>query len=116
MIKYLTTALFLLIAATAQAQNPRADTSVLLAVYNTGICFKLIPADFGGSLTEDLIAKMVMSFDTVIVLKENGPKDSTGRKPIRYIVERKCDKMSSNLEGKVVVMELNKDCDVTQTV
>ena len=48
MIKYATIALFLLIVATAHAQNPRADTTVLLAAYNTGINFKLIPADFGG--------------------------------------------------------------------
>jgi Secretion system C-terminal sorting domain/PA domain len=117
MIKYITTALFLLLAATTiHAQNPRADSSIAMSVYNTGVGFKLIPADFGGVLTTDLVATMVMSYDTVMVLKDSGKKDTASRKAIlRYNVVRLCDKMSSGLKDKIVVMELNKDCDVTQT-
>ena len=117
MIKYITTALFLLtVASTSRAQNPRADTSTLMSVYNTGVAFKLIPADFGGSVTTSLVATMVMSYDTVMVLKDSGKKDTVSRKVIlRYKTERRCDKMSSGLKDKIVVMELNKDCDVTQT-
>jgi hypothetical protein len=85
-------------------------------VYNTGVSFKLMPADFGGVITTNLVATMVMSFDTVMVLKENGKKDTASRRAIlRYKVERRCDKMSRGLKDKIVVMELNKDCDVTQT-
>ncbi len=116
MIKYITTALVLLAITTSRAQNNRADTTTLLSVYNTGVGFKLIPADFGATVTQaGLVAVMVRSYDTVMVLKENANADSTGRKPIRYKVERQCGKMSRGLKGKIVVMELNKDCDVTQT-
>ena len=116
MIKYVTTALFLLtLASTSHAQN-RADTSIALSVYNTGVSFKLIPADFGGVITTDLVATMVMSYDTVMTMKDSGKKDTASRKTIlRYKTERQCDKMSSGLKDKIVVMELNKDCDVTQT-
>jgi hypothetical protein len=116
MIKYLTTVFCLLMAAMSYAQGTRADTSTLLSVYNTGVVFKMIPADFGGIITTNLVATMVMSYDTVMVLKENGKRDtSSGRAIIRYKVERRCDKMSRGLKDKIVVMELNKDCDVTQT-
>jgi hypothetical protein len=116
MKKYLTTALFLFFAATSiLAQNPNADTSMVLSVYNTGKNFKLISADFGSVVSTTLVGTMVRSYDTVMVLKENGQRDTTGRKPICYKVERLCDKMSKGLNDKIVVMELNKDCDVTQT-
>ena len=115
MTKYLIIALVLMSTIRSQAQNPRADTSVLLSVHNTGTRFKLIPADFGTTVTQDLVGVMVRSYDTVMVLKENGGADTSGRKPIRYVTERRCNVMSQNISGKIVVMELNKDCDVTQT-
>jgi PA domain/Secretion system C-terminal sorting domain len=117
MIKYITIALFLLtVASTSPAQSPRADTAMLMSVYNTGVVFKLTPADFGGTVTTSLVATMVMSYDTIMVLKDSGKKDTVSRKTIlRYKAERRCDKMSNGLKDKVVVMELNKDCDVTQT-
>ena len=105
----------LLTIATSPAQNNRTDTTTLLSVYNTGTGFKLTAADFGTTVTRNLVAVMVRSYDTVMVLKENTRADSTGRRPLRYKVERRCDKMSRGLRGKIVVMELNKDCDVTQT-
>jgi hypothetical protein len=82
MIKYITVALFLLtVASTSHAQNPRADTSMFMSVYNTGVAFKLVPADFGGRVTTSLVATMVMSFDTVMVLKENGKKTPQAAEP-----------------------------------
>jgi Secretion system C-terminal sorting domain/PA domain len=114
MKKYITAALVLFTIATSHAQNNRPDTTTLMSVYNTGTGFKLIPADFGTAVTQNLVAVMVRSYDTAMVLKQNAGADTTGRKPIRYKVERRCDKMSSGLTGKIVVMELNKDCDVTQ--
>jgi PA domain/Secretion system C-terminal sorting domain len=115
MKKYITAALVLLTITISRAQNPRTDTSTQLSVYNTGVRFKLVSADFGGTVTQDLVATMVRSYDTAMVLKENAGADTTGRKPIRYKAERRCNKMSGGLKGKIVVMELNKDCDVTQT-
>jgi hypothetical protein len=115
MKKYITTALMLFTVTIIHAQSTRTDTSTQLSVYNTGARFKLVSSDFGGTITQDLVAVMVRSYDTVMVLKENARVDTTGRKPLRYKVERRCDKMSRGLKGKIVVMELNKDCDVTQT-
>jgi Secretion system C-terminal sorting domain/PA domain len=116
MIKYLTTAFCLLMGASLYAQGTRADTSTVLSVYNTGVCFKMEAADFGGVVTTTLVGTMVMSYDTTMVLKDSGKKDTISRRAIlRHKVERQCDKMSRGLNGKIVVMELNKDCDVTQT-
>ncbi len=116
MIKYLTTAFCLLVAASTYAQGNRTDTSMVLSVYNTGTCFKMEAADFGGVVTTSLVGTMVMSYDTTMVLKDSGKKDTVSRRAIlRYKVERQCNKMSRGLNGKIVVMALNKDCDVTQT-
>ena len=116
MIKYLTTALCLLVAASTYAQGNRTDTLMVLSVYNTGTCFKMEAADFGGVVASTLVGTMVMSYDTTMTLKDSGKKDTITRRAIlRYKVERQCDKMSRGLNGKIVVMALNKDCDVTQT-
>jgi hypothetical protein len=114
MIKYITTALMLLAITSLRAQNAR-DTAIQMYVNNTGVRFKLIAADFGRALTQDFVGTMVRSYDTVMVLKANTNADSTGKKPLRYTTERRCDVLSQNVAGKIVVMELNKDCDVSQT-
>ncbi len=102
-----------LVALTSQAQSQRADT-LGMVVMSTARNFMLSTADFGGNLTETLIGDMVRSYDTVIVLKNHDKVDSTGSKPLRYIEERRCDKMSSDAKDKIVVIDINKSCDVTQ--
>ncbi len=105
----------MLCAITAlSAQNQRADT-INLSIYNTGMRFWLTQAEFGGKVTENLFADMVMVYDTIILRKETGNADTTGRKPKRFVVEHRCDKPFGNLKNKIAIMELNKDCDVTQT-
>ena len=105
----------LLTAATiSQAQSAQADT-FYLSVYNTGARIEITPADFGGKVTQDLMGTMVRAFDTVMVLKQNGATDSTGKKRIRYESERRADRISKDIKDKIVVMELNKDIDVTLT-
>ncbi len=74
MIKYATIALLLLTVATASLAQNRADTSIALSVYNTGVSFKLMPADFGGVITTDLVATMVMSYDTVMGIERQWKK------------------------------------------
>jgi PA domain len=113
MIKYLTIALFLLMAAsTSQAQSQRSDT-MTLAVFNTARNFMVTSADFGSDLTQDLIGTMVMAFDTIMVLKEHTVKDSSNKKPLRYQMERSATKLS-DVKGKIALIDYNKDYDVTQ--
>ena len=108
--------LFILLSAAtiSQGQSVKADT-FYLSVYNTGARIEITPADFGGKVTENIMGTMVRAFDTVMVLKANGATDSTGNKRIRYEAERRADRISKDLKDKIVVMELNKDVDVTQT-
>ena len=108
--------LFMLLSAAtiSQAQSAQADT-FYLSVYNTGARIEITPAEFGGKVTQDLMGTMVRAFDTVMVLKANGATDSTGKKRIRYEAERRADRISKDIKDKIVVMELNKDVDVTQT-
>jgi hypothetical protein len=102
-----------LVALTSQAQSQRADT-LGMVVMSTARNFTLSTADFGGTISETLIGDMVRSYDTVIVLKNHDKVDSSGRKPLRYIEERRCDKISGDIKDKIVVIDFNKSCDVTQ--
>jgi hypothetical protein len=113
MTKYLTIALVLLACARSTAQSSRNDT-IRLSVYNTGLVFDLSKAEFGGAVTQTLVAEMVRSYDTIIVRKDVG-RDSSNRQKVRYTVERDCNKMTADLKDKIAVMELNRDCDVTLT-
>jgi PA domain/Secretion system C-terminal sorting domain len=104
-----------LLWANSHAQNnARADT-LGMAVLNTGRNFTVSVASFGGNPNRDLIGEMVRVYDTVRLLKERSNPDSTGRKPMIFQEERRCDKFSGNVKDKIALIELNKDCDVTRT-
>jgi Secretion system C-terminal sorting domain/PA domain len=105
--------LVFLIAMISTAHSQRADSSTL-AVFNTARNFTVLSADFGSAITQDLIGEMVMATDAIMVLKEHTQADSSGKKPMRYQLERRADKISSNLKDKIAVIDFNKDYDVTQ--
>ncbi len=105
--------LVLLVSMISTAHSQRADSSTL-AVYNTARNFTVLSADFGADITQDLIGEMVLATDAIMVLKEHTQTDSSGKKPMRYQAERRADKISSNLKDKIVVIDFNKDYDVTQ--
>ena len=113
-MKNIITIALLFVATISQAQSVKADT-FYISVYNTGARIEITPADFGGKVTQDLIGTMVRAYDTVMVVKANGATDSTGKKRLRHEAERRADKISKDIKDKIVVMELNKDVDVTQT-
>jgi hypothetical protein len=113
MKKILTIALSLF-TIICHAQKPNKADTTTLAVLNTGRNFILTEADFGVAPTEDLIGEMVMAFDTVMVLKEHAKKDSSGKKMIMHQLERRANKISSNLKDKIALIDFNKDYDVTQ--
>ena len=117
MIKYLTLALVLLAVATSSAQAVRGDTTTL-GIYNTGARFLLTRADFGTQTATDILADMVIAYDTVQIATV---VTDTGRSSrVRQSYEKRCNSiagLSRNRElfkDKIVLMELNKDCDVTQ--
>lgn len=103
----------MLIAMISTAHSQRADSSTL-AVFNTARNFTVLSADFGANITQDLIGEMVLATDAIMVLKEYTQVDSSGKKPLRYQLERRADKMSNNLKDKIAVIDYNKDYDVTQ--
>ena len=118
MIKYITAALILLTITTSQAQNNRADTTIL-GIYNTGMRFTVTRADFGTQTATELIFDMVLAFDTVKVITSVADTTRGGRKQ-KHSYEHRCNYLSGvqgNAElfkDKIVLMELNKDCDVIQ--
>ena len=116
MIKYITAALLLLTAANSEAQNNRADTT-LLGIYSTGAGFTLTRADFGIQTATDILTDMVMAYDTVQV---STTVTDTAHSRVRQSYEKRCNTISALVtnkgyyKDKIVLMELNKDCDVTQ--
>ena len=100
-----------LIAATNYAQTQRADT-IVLSVYNNNMRYMLTPADFGpATLSQNITGEMVAAYDTLISIK--GKADSTKNKTPRFDITRSCNKPLGDLKDKIVLMDLNKDCDVT---
>ncbi len=115
MTRYIIIALWLLSTATiSKAQTLKPDT-LYLSVFNTGTRLQLTQADFGGNITQDLIGTMARAFDTVMVMKQGTSTDSTGKKRMEHQAERRANKISKDLKDKIVVIELNKDVDVTET-
>ena len=113
-MKNIITIALLAVAVISHAQNQAAADSSQIAIFNTGRNITVLSTDFGGVLTADLIGDMVMAYDTVMVLKAHTVRDSSGRYPMRYQSERRATKISSNLKGKIAVIDYNKDFDVTQ--
>ena len=117
MIKYITTALVLLVIATSIAQTGRADTTTL-GIYNTGARFLLTRADFGVQTATDILADMVIAYDTVQIATIVA---DTARPRVRHSYEKRCNSISGLAQNsalfkdKIVLIDLNKDCDVTQT-
>lgn len=114
MKKNIITLLTLLMVATAGiAQNNKADT-IVLSLYNNGTRYMLTLADFGPTaLTQNILGEMVAAYDTVITIKDKTKIDTAKNKDPRYDITRVCNKPLGDLKNKIVIMDLNKDCDVT---
>ncbi|MDZ7878909.1 MAG: T9SS type A sorting domain-containing protein [Saprospiraceae bacterium] len=113
MKKILTLAL-LWAAISVQAQ--RRDT-VVLSVYNNNQRFMLYPLPFGKDKPDKhFTAEMVMALDTVHKLETSTRRDSSGKYPKRWRTLRECGKLPKNVKGKVVLLRLNPDCDISTQV
>ena len=100
-----------LITIFGYAQNQKSDTLVL-SVYNNNSRYMLTLADFGPTaLTQSITGDMVAAYDTIITIK--GKADSTKNKDPRFDITRSCNKPLGDVKNKIVIMDLNKDCDVT---
>ncbi|MDZ7879245.1 MAG: T9SS type A sorting domain-containing protein [Saprospiraceae bacterium] len=99
----------------AFAQN-KADTTQL-GVYSTGARFAITRADLGAQLPTTLIGEMVVAFDTVKVIARVADSSRSKQKhsytrQCNYIAYLKAN--SAAYKDKIVLMDLNKACDVSQ--
>jgi Secretion system C-terminal sorting domain/PA domain len=102
---------FLTVALSGYAQKQKGDTLVL-SIYNNNTRYMLTLADFGPDvLSQSITGEMVAVYDTVLTIK--GKADSTKNKLPRFEISRSCDKPLGDVKNKIVIMDLNKDCDVT---
>ena len=77
----------------------------------------LYPMPFGKDKPDkDFSAEMVVALDTINVLQTATQKDSSGRYPKRWMTQRKCGKLPTNVKDKVAILYLNKDCDISTQV
>jgi Secretion system C-terminal sorting domain/PA domain len=115
MIKYLFTALSLFcVLSTANAQ--KKDT-VVLSVYNNNQRFMLYPMPFGKNKPDKhFTAEMVIALDTIHKLEVSIKRDSSGKFPKRWRTLRQCGKLPKNVKDKVVLLQLNTDCDISTQV
>ena len=110
-------AMLLSISVVYAQGNNRADTT-LLGVYNTGARFTVTRADFGLQTATEILGEMVLAFDT---LKVTTTTSDSSRSRQKHSYVQQCNYLSglqrkSDLfKDKIVLMALNKDCDVTTT-
>jgi hypothetical protein len=105
------------IASAVHAQTAKRDT-IVLSVYNTNQLFMLHPMPFGkGKPEADFTAPMLVVLDTINVLKADIEPDSTGHYPLHWATEHSCGKRpTDSLTGKVALMYMNLDCDISTQV
>ena len=117
MIKYLTSfVLVFTVATTVLAQSPKKDT-VVLSLYNNNQRYILYPMPFGKDKPDnDFVAEMVFAIDTIHVLKDDIKRDSTGKFPKKWRMERSCGKVPTNVKGKVALLNINAACDISTQV
>jgi Secretion system C-terminal sorting domain/PA domain len=104
----------MMVSSQLYAQTGRIDT-VVLSVYNTGQRFMLYSMPFGKATPmSGFTAEIVASLDTVNVLRAR--PDSAGRLAPLWVTEHVCGKVSTDLKGKVALLQLNPACDLSTQV
>ena len=77
----------------------------------------LYPMPFGKDRPDkDFTAEMVVVLDTVNVSETSTKKDTSGKYPKQWLVQRKCGKLSTSVRDKVALIYMSKDCDVSTQV
>lgn len=62
-----------------------------------------------------MVVLMEALYDTAQVMRQSTVSDSTGKKPMRGVVDRQCTKLSGDVQGKVALVRMNPACDVSFT-
>ena len=89
------------------AETRRPQSGKLLAVYNTGANYRLVPAAFGtGDTVKELLNELVLAHDTAMLFVHRDRQSESGIPSGGVMTVRSRDKMSRNVEGKVAVMAL----------
>ena len=65
---------------------------------------------------KDFVAEMEFAIDIIHVLKDDTKRDSTGKIPKRWRMERSCGKIPKNVKGKVALLNINAACDISTQV
>jgi Secretion system C-terminal sorting domain len=118
MMRTILCAVMLCIALTnyAQSSNTNKKDTVVLSVYNDNQKYMLYPSPFYKKWPDtSMVVTMVMLYDTVQVMRQSTQVDSTGKKPMRSVVDPQCSKLSGEAQGKIAIVRLNPDCDVSFT-
>jgi Secretion system C-terminal sorting domain len=118
MMRTILCAVMLCIALTnyAQSTNTNKKDTVVLSVYNDNQKYMLYPSPFYKKWPDtSMVVSMVMLYDTAHVMRQSTQTDSTGKKPMRSVVEPQCSKLSGEAQGKIALVRLNPNCDVSFT-
>jgi hypothetical protein len=118
MMRTILCAVMLCIALTSYAQstNTNKKDTVVLSVYNDNQKYMLYPSPFYKKWPDtSMVVQMVMLYDTTQVIRQSTQTDSTGKKPMRSVVEPQCSKLSGEAQGKIAIVRLNPNCDVSFT-
>ena len=111
-------AVMLCIALASHAQNGnfnKKDT-VVLSVYNDNQKYMLYPSPFYKKWPDtSMVVTMVMLHDTAHVMRQSTQTDSTGKKPMRSVVEPQCTKLSGEAQGNIALVRLTPSCDPSFT-
>jgi Secretion system C-terminal sorting domain len=100
----------------AQSTNTNKKDTVVLSVYNDNQKYMLYPSPFYKKWPDtSMVVTMVMLYDTVQVMRQSTQVDSTGKKPMRSVIEPQCSKLSGEAQGKIALVRLNPNCDVSFT-
>jgi Secretion system C-terminal sorting domain len=118
MMRTIFCAVMLCIALTnhAQSSNTNKKDTVVLSVFNDNQKYMLYPSPFYKKWPDtSTVVSMVMLYDTTQVMRQSTQTDSTGKKPMRSVIESQCSKLSGEAQGKIALVRLNPNCDPSFT-
>jgi Secretion system C-terminal sorting domain/PA domain len=105
-----------ILTSSLAAQSQKRDT-VVLSLYNNNQRYMLYPMPFGKDKPDnDFVAEMAFAIDTIHVLKDDIKRDSSGKFPKKWLMERSCGKVPTNVKGKVALLNINAACDISTQV
>jgi Secretion system C-terminal sorting domain len=99
-----------------QAQNLNKKDTVVLSVYNNNQKYMLYPMPFYKKWPDtSMVVLMEALHDTAQVMRQSTVSDSSGKKPMRNVIDRQCSRLTGDVKGKVALLRMNPACDVSFT-